>query len=306
MGGGNWSDDAYKHIASSYKSKSIDDIFVNNKKGIVGKDMSPKDIKFRECRDSVDHPNAFGVMVMLDETGSMGAIPEILVRDKLGTLMESLIKHGINDAQILFGAIGDHYSDNSPLQVGQFESGTDELNKWLSSIYLEGNGGGQKRESYSLAWLFAARHTSMDCFERRGTKGLLFSIGDESNHPILEADRLKDLMGYAQAEDITDSAILLEAQRMFHVFHIHVTHGYRGKDNSITDYWKKALGERLIMCDDHNQIAELIASTVAVIHGIDLDTFTKTFDPKTAIDVKNALAKVTKYITTKDSGVINL
>lgn len=305
MGGGNWSDDAYKHIKSSYKSKSTDDIFVSNKTGTMAKDMSPKDVKFRECRDSAAHPMSFGVMVMLDETGSMGVIPEVLVREKLGTLMESLIKHGINDAQILFGAIGDHYSDRCPLQVGQFESGTDELNKWLSSIYLESNGGGQSRESYSLGWLFGARHTSMDCFEKRGQKGLLFTIGDEGNHPVLEADRLRDLMGYSTSEDITDAAILAEAQRMFHVFHIHVNHG-GGSYNGITDYWKKALGERLIICDDYNNIAELIASTVALIHGIDLETFTKTFDPKTAIGVKNALSKVTKDVTTKDKGIVNL
>lgn len=306
MGGSSWSDDAYKHIKSSYKSKSTDDIFTSNKTGTVAKDMSPKDVKFRECRDSAAHPMSFGVMVMLDETGSMGVIPEVLVREKLGTLMESLIKHGINDAQILFGAIGDHYSDRCPLQVGQFESGTDELNKWLSSIYLESNGGGQQRESYSLAWLFAARHTSMDCFEKRSQKGILFTIGDEGNHPVLEADRLRDLMGYSTSEDITDAAILAEAQRMFHVFHIHVNHG-GSSYSGITDYWKKALGERLIICDDYNNIAELIASTVAVIHGIDLDTFTKSFDPKTAIGVKNALAKVTKDVTKTDGkGVINL
>lgn len=307
MGGGNWSDDAYKHIKSSYKSKSTDDIFTSNKAGTVAKDMSPKDVKFRECRDSAAHPMAFGVMVMLDETGSMGSIPEYLVREKLGTLMESLIAHGINDAQILFGAIGDHYSDRCPLQVGQFESGTDELNKWLSSIYLEQGGGGQNRESYSLAWLFAARHTSMDCFEKRGQKGILFTIGDEGNHPMLEADRLRDLMGYSTSEDITDAAILAEAQRMFHVFHIHIEEGSCGYDTNVISYWKKALGERMIVCKDKTQVAELIASTVAVIHGIDLDTFTKTFDPKTAIDVKNALAKVTKDVTTqKDNGVINL
>lgn len=307
MGGGNWSDDAYKHIKSSYKSKSTDDIFTSNKAGTVAKDMSPKDIKFRECRDSDAHPLAFGVMVMLDETGSMGRIPEVLVREKLGTLMESLIAHGINDAQILFGAIGDHYSDRCPLQVGQFESGTDELNKWLSSIYLEQNGGGQNRESYLLSWLFAARHTSMDCYEKRGQKGLLFTIGDEGNHPVLEASKLKEIMGYSTSEDITDAAILAEAQRMFHVFHIHVNEGSYRDDDNVLGYWRKALGERLIICNDYNQIAELIASTVAVIHGIDLETFTKSFDPKTAIDVKNALAKVTKDVTTKkDNGVIEL
>lgn len=306
MGGGNWSDDAYKHIKSSYKSKAVDDIFVNNKMGTAGDDMLPKGVKFRECRDSAAHPNTFGVYVALDQTGSMNRIPEQLVRGALGTLMETLIKHGINDAQVLFSAIGDLYSDRCPLQVGQFESGTVELNKWLSSVYLEGNGGGDSHESYGLAWLFAARHTSMDCFEKRGQKGLLFTIGDEGNHPVFKANKLKELMGYTECDDITDAAILAEAQRTFHVFHIHVNEGSYRDDAGVLGYWRKALGERLIICNDYTQIAELIASTVAIIHGLDLDNFTSSFDPKTAIDVKNALAKVTKDVATKDNGVINL
>lgn len=308
MGGTSWSNDAYKHIKTSNSSKSTDDIFVNNKIGKASKDMLPKDIKFRECRDSDAHPLAFGVVVYLDVTGSMGKIPDILVREKLGTLMETLIAHGINDAQVLFGAIGDHHSDNFPLQVSQFESGTEELNKWLSATYLEGNGGGQNMESYLLGWLFASRHTSMDCFEKRGQKGILFTIGDEANWSKLESDKLKDLMGYKEAESITDEALLAEAQRTFHVFHIHVNEGGYRNNAEVLGYWKKMLNERLIICEDFTQIAELIATTVAVIHGIDMDKFTSTFDSKTASDVKTALAKISTSVAHKDAdkGVINL
>lgn len=306
MGGSSWSDDTYKSIKASYSTKAADDIFVSNKTGKANDEMLPKGVKFRECRDSDVHPLAFGVAVFLDVTGSMGRIPEALVRGKLGTLMQTLIAHGINDAQVLFGAIGDHHSDNFPLQVGQFESGTEELNKWLSTAYLEGGGGGQNMESYLLAWLFAARHTSTDQFEVRGQRNIMFTIGDESNWNSLQADKLKDLMGYTQSEDISDEAILAEAQRMYHVFHIHVNEGGYRNDANVLGYWKKMLGERLIICEDYNQIAELISSTVAIIHGIDLDTFTSSFDPKTAIDVKNALMKINTSVTKADGGVINL
>lgn len=308
MGGGSWSSDAYKHIKTSNSSKSTDDIFVNNKTRKASNDMTPKGVKFRECRDSDAHPLAFGVVVYLDVTGSMGKIPEVLVREKLGTLMETLIAHEINDAQVLFGAIGDHHSDDFPLQVSQFESGTEELNKWLSQTYLEGGGGGQNMESYLLGWLFASRHTSMDCFEKRGQKGILFTIGDESNWGKLESSKLKDLMGYTEAETITDEALLAEAQRTFHVFHIHVNEGSYRDSKDIIGYWKKMLNERLIICEDHTQIAELIATTVAIIHGIDMDKFTSTFDSKTASNVKTALAKISTSVIHNDSdkGVVNL
>ncbi len=306
MGSSSWSNDAYSHLKTSYTTKSTDDIFANNKKGKASADMSPKGLSFRESRDSTAHPETLAVLVWLDVTGSMGRIPETLVREKLGTLMQSLIEHDINDAQVLFGCIGDHISDKFPLQVGQFESGTDELNKWLTSAYLEGNGGGQQMESYLLSWLVGARHTSIDCFEKRGIKGLLFTIGDEASWDNVSKDVLKDLMGYTQADNVTDKELLAEVQRMYHVFHIHVNEGSYKNDPKILAYWKGLLNERLIVCENHLLIAEIIATTVAIIHGVDIDNFTKQFDNKTAGDVKNALMRIDTHVAKRTDKVITL
>jgi hypothetical protein len=292
MGHSSWSDDAYQHLSSSYTSKSTDDIFTSNKKGVMSSDMSPKDVAFRESRDSIAHPNTVAIGLFLDETGSMGKIPEILVREKLGSLMSTLLTHGLPDAQVLFGGIGDHISDKCPLQVGQFESGTDELNKWLTSVYLEGNGGGQSMESYHLAWLFAARHTSIDCFEKRNMKGVLFTIGDEGVHSDISSSRLNEIMGYTQSESITAKELLQEAQRTYHVFHIHINHAVGSTNDKIIQLWRNLIGERLIILNDYNQISELVASTVAVIHGADIDTITSSFDSRIASNIKSALTKV--------------
>ena len=140
MGGSSWSSDAYKNLSNSYATKSKSAIFTSTK---LTSTMSPHGIKFRESRDSDAHPKSLAINLYLDVTGSMGDIPNFLIKEKLGTLMETLIKHGIEHPQVLFGGIGDQYSDQAPLQVGQFESGTEELNKWLTELYLEGNGGGQ-------------------------------------------------------------------------------------------------------------------------------------------------------------------
>ena len=56
----------------------------------------------------------------------------MLVREKLGPLMTTLIDHGVAHPLILFGGIGDHHSDSYPLRVGQFESGMAELLLTLS------------------------------------------------------------------------------------------------------------------------------------------------------------------------------
>lgn len=304
MGNSSWSNDAYKHLRANYSTKSKAQVFGSRR---IDKDMSPTGVTFRESRDSATHPESLAIGVFLDETGSMGTIPEILVRHKLGHLMNTLIDHGVPDAHVLFGGIGDQYADKSPLQAGQFEAGTDELNRWLTKIYLEGGGGGQSMESYSLAWLFFARHTSIDCYEKRNQKGFLFTIGDEGVHKALEKELLTHLLGYPFYEEVTAEQALAEAQRMYHVFHLHVTETATGASGSIIDGWRKLLQERLILVEDHNNIAEIIASTVAVVMGADLKKVVAAFDTTTAKQVSNALVHINnRVITGQQPGIVSL
>lgn len=304
MGGSTWSQSTYNSIQDDYKTKSTAKIFTNTTTDNL---MNPKGIKFRESRDSDAHPATMAVMFWLDVTGSMGAIPEDLARHKLGALMNTLIAHGLADAQVFFGGIGDHHSDSAPLQIGQFESGTVELDQWLTKLFLEGGGGGQTMESYLLAWLFAARHTSIDCFEKRKQKGFLFTAGDEWCHDGVDARHLKEIMGYTENVDITREQILAEAQQMYHVFHIHINQGSYKDAPQVVNPWKKLLNERFLICEDYNTIAELVASTVAVVHGIDLKAVTSGFDSKTANLITNALANVSREVAKTDSsGVLAL
>ena len=312
MGSSSYSHDAYSYFSSSAKTKSVDDVFIQNKTKTIATTMDPKGITFREARDSATHPESIAIMIWLDVTGSMGKIPEIIVKEKLDKIMSTLIDHDVKDAAVFFGAFGDHNtgyrSDNYPLQVGQFESGTDELVKCLSSVYIEGGGGGNSMESYCLGHFFAGKHTSIDCYEKRGKKGFLFTIGDEMNHTLFSAEDQIKIFGYEQAEDVTDKQMLEMAQRMYNVFHIHCNEtGYKDSP-SVLGYWKDLLGERLIIMDDYNTVAEIIASTVAVMNGVSIDTVTSSFDALTAGKVKTALAKVDTSVTnySQNSGVVAL
>jgi hypothetical protein len=304
MGYSGWSDDSYKSLSRSYATKTKDDIFAKT----VSKDMSPVDLKVRESRDSDAHPESLAVIIALDETGSMGDIPENIIKNELGTLMNTIIDNGVPDPQILFLGIGDHISDRYPLQVGQFESGTDELDKWLKSIVIEGNGGGQVKESYLLAWLIGGRHTSIDCFEKRNTKGFLFTIGDERSWEGVSSAHLKKWLGYNEASDVTDAQLLEEAQRLYNVYHIHVNEGSYCDDPRVLDYWKNLLGERLIILDDYHAICATIATLIAVQHGVDIKDVVSKFDAHTAGVVSNALAVAgnSAIVSAKNDGVINL
>ena len=303
MGYGTWSSDAFDYLKSAHRTKTRDEIFTSKE---TSKNMTPKGLIFRESRDSVEHPNSVPIMVFLDVTGSMGEIPEILVKQKLGALMETVLNHGVADPQVLFGAIGDQYSDHSPLQIGQFESATKELDHWLTDIELEGNGGPWGRESYQLAWLAGARHTSIDSFEKRNMKGFLFTIGDERTHLEFNAPEAKKIMGYGQSENMSAEQLLKEAQRMYNVFHIHVKHGGGSEESTVCDEWREMLKQNLIILDDYNLVAETIATAVAVISGADKKMVLASFDKSIASTVSTALAHVNTGtgLGKTDSGVI--
>jgi hypothetical protein len=135
-------------------------------------------------------------------------VPEDLVRNQLGSLMDTMLQRGVTDPQLMFSAIGDHYSDQAPLQVGQFESSTELVNEGLKKFYLEGGGGGSGEESYLLAWQVAAQHTSIDCWEKRRKKGFLFTVGDERTHHTIEAQRQLQLFGYDAANNRSAADLL--------------------------------------------------------------------------------------------------
>ncbi len=307
MGYGSWSDDTQRALSNSRAGQTRSQTFANTAQNTISANMAPDKLVLRESRDSVEHPNSLGIIVNLDETGSMGSIPHAMVNTHLTTLMSTMIKHGLPDVQVMFNAIGDHKCDKYPLQVGQFESETTKINHWLTEFNLEGNGGGNGGESYLLAWFFAARYTSMDCFEKRGEKGVLFTIGDERCHPgvklseISTSTTLRSMLTAAEVTEFTAKDILAEAQRSFHVYHIVVNGGQEGG-------WRELLGENVIVLPDESTIAEVIAATTAMIHGADLDAITADFDSATAATVTTALAKVSANITKKGNsdGVIVL
>lgn len=309
MGSGHYSSRTYDAVTRSrgYASKTADQIFADSLKDA----MNPAKFKsgIRECRDSDDHPYSVPIMVFVDVTGSMGGIPHNLIQNKFPSLMDTLINHGVSDAQICFGAIGDHISDNVPLQVGQFEQETTKLIDSLADIYIEGCGGGQNMESYPLAWYAAAYHTSTDAFEKRGMKGFLFTIGDESFHQQYKGRFIQDLMGFREPTgDYTAKQLYAAASEKYHVFHIHVEDGSY-ETEYIDKEWRKLLGERFLVLNDSNNVAELIGTTVSVINGADMAAILDTFDRKTASTISNALAKIDTLMPRKfdsDASVIAL
>lgn len=220
----------------------------------------------RESRDSDAHPTSVAVAVLFDVTGSVGRGPRVFI-EKMGPLMSLIIKKGyLTDPQILFGAIGDETSDRVPLQIGQFESGN-EADQSLSKVYVEGGGGGQHFESYELAMYFMARHTSADCWEKRGEKGYLFIVGDEMFRPEISRGAVERIIGDALEADMPTEDLLTELREHYEVYWI-MPNCSSYYDLDITcGPLSKTFDQNFIRLEKIEEIAELVAATIGVSRG---------------------------------------
>lgn len=260
MGGGSYSYIQSKARGVAYQQQSREEVFHQTR---MNPEMNIKD-KVRESRDSEEHPNSFPIILALDVTGSMGRIPHMLITEGFPEIMKKIMDSGIKDPQVCFVGIGDHYSDAAPIQVGQFESSDDLLDKWLKTIWLEGHGGGNGGESYGLAHFFAANCASTDSMLHRKQKGVLITIGDEPNHLSYDTNHLKQLFGFAPETRVMAARDLIaQAQLHWDVYHINLM-DYSGVSKNVQDNWKSLLGDHFINTEDAEgkDIPDLIAGII--------------------------------------------
>lgn len=269
-----------RSATNSYATKAAHEVFTNRH---IEAKMSPMNLTFRESRDSAEHPNSVPIIIGLDVTGSMGSIPHYLIANSLPKIVDRIIKAGEKDPQLLFVAVGDHECDSSPLQVGQFESSDELLDKWLKSVYLESGGGGNGGESYHLAWYLAANHTKTDSFEKRGKKGILITIGDEPVLQTLPSHTIKALTGNGDHKGQSAAQLLEEARKTYDVYHIHVKFTGSGRQTYVQNGWKELMGDHVLFAENQEDIAMLIAETV--------------------IKHKDASTTKTKLTTTEDESI---
>lgn len=283
MGGSRWSDDDY-YSSTSSKASTHGTSFTHDadiKAHKVAASVAPKldpaamkanpldptGCKARVSRDSDAHPNSKAVVVGLDVTGSMG-IQSHNVHGGLPALMGLLTRKGyLADPQILYAAIGDAYSDKAPLQLGQFESGV-EMEDDLSKFYIEGGGGGSGEESYELLMYVAARHTAIDCLEKRGQKGYFFLTGDESPYPVVSREMVKKVLGIDIEADIPIDKIAAELKEKYECFFIMPTHANNASDRHVPENWKRLFGpEHFLTIEDAKGTAALIATQIGLCEG---------------------------------------
>ena len=264
MGSGRWSADVYD-AAVRFRAASGASAFAHSDSGAseVHPALDPYGVGHRESRDSAEHPRSVAIAVLFDVTGSMGSVPRTL-QAKLPQLLGLLLRKGyVTDPHILFGAIGDATCDRAPLQIGQFES-DNRMDDDLGRILLEGGGGGQKTESYELALYFMARHTAIDCHEKRGKRGYLFLIGDEMAYKRVKRAEVRSVIGDEVSEDMRLPALMAEVTRRWDTYYILPAGAIYVGDDEVLGFWRRLLGQNVIELADLDAVCETIALTVGL------------------------------------------
>jgi hypothetical protein len=292
MGSARWDPDNWATYARSTTGRSTAGIFTRSN---MDPDLDPVRIKLRESRDSAVNPASNAIIVGLDVTGSMGMIADALARRGLGVLMEELLaRKPVSDPHLMAMGVGDAWCDRAPLQVTQFEADI-RIAEQLEKIYLEHGGGGNSFESYNLPWYFAATRTSIDCFEKRGRKGYLFTVGDEEPPPALLSAHARRFLGAGPQTDIATADLLAMVSRTYQVFHVVVEEGNHARAHlpEVLGEWTTLLGQRVLRLADHTKLAEVVVSAIQVSEGVDPDAVAGSWSGSTAMVVKHAVGALT-------------
>ena len=287
MGYSSWSSTraAYASYTDTIATKSTREVFAS--RGM--KDyLNPNGVLLRESRDSEQNPQSTPIILGVDVTGSMGIIADRLVRQGLSTLIEGILdRQPVTNPHIMAMGIGDVFKDSAPLQVTQFEPDV-RIIEQLTDVYLEGGGGGNAFESYDLPWYFAAQRTSIDCFEKRGKKGYLFTMGDELPPPDgLSREDIKAVFGNDDQRGYSASELLEMAEEKYQVFHIIIEQGSfaRRELASVKSKWRELLGGRAVLLSNYNYMSEVIIAIMEVAEGADPQDVVDSFQDREVKEV---------------------
>ena len=303
MGGGRMTaDDWGTYTATNTRNaKTVKDIYKNDR---MKSEFNPINIKVREALDSPDSPESTPIIIALDVTGSMGFIPDVMVRTGLWTLATEIYdRKPISDPHIMFMAVGDPACDEAPLQCTQFETDI-RIAEQLKELWLEGRGGGNDSEGYNLPWYFAANKCVTDSFNKRNKKGYLITIGDEEVPYTLTKEQIKRVIGDDVESDLTNEQLLSVVQRSWNVYHFIINEGshYRHYGKRVDSSWRNLMGQQVFNVSDHTKLAEIIVSVIQEREGLDAAAIIKSWDGSTAVAVSAAFKSNSKDLTVSNGG----
>lgn len=265
MGGGSYSSYDYSSRATSRSAKDYarDD---NREYSRPSKGLQPpigKEIVSKSKRSLV---------FLLDVTGSMSEWPRLIL-EKLPTLYvetnnaiqgitpDHAEKHSkkLEEAlDISIIAIGDErMGDDYPIQVTDFVK-YGGLQEKIKSIYPEGGGGGNAKESYDLAIYYVLNHC-----KTKDKNPICIIAEDEGYYDYSNPDEIKKYIGDNIDERIKTKTMLQQLSKKFQTYVLRKY--YSGHNSEIEAQWKAGVGNnRVIEISDAKRLVD--AAIVAAAH----------------------------------------
>lgn len=200
------------------------------------------------------------IIIVLDVTGSNIDFAKV-VYDKLPMFYGQIEQKGyLNDFDVAICAVGDAYSDDYPMQIGSFAKGI-KLDSWIEKLVLEGNGGGQRKESYELMAYYLLQNTRF----APGSKPIIFFIGDEMPYPTVNKSQAKEF-GIECLEGGIEPFGLLREKVDDNVFMLLNKYCGRRFESDITSCWQKLLApEHVIKIREEKSIVDLMLGIISMV-----------------------------------------
>lgn len=202
------------------------------------------------------------LIVWVDVTGSMGQWPATIF-SKLPYLDHEIRTEYLGaDAEVCFGAVGDAHSDNYPVQVQPFTKGTDMAKK-LEALVIEGNGGGQMKESYELAALYTLHNIQVP---KAVEKPVVIFIGDEMAYDQVTVAEAQSRAQVKLARTVTTKEVFDSLKEHFSPYLVLKPYhlGEAPINREIEKFWADLLGrDRIAYLDDAGRVVDVIFGILA-------------------------------------------
>lgn len=247
---------------SSYASKSLSASSLDSS-------MYPRD---RKIKSKTKNP----IIILLDVTGSNTDFAKI-VYDKMPMFYGQIEQKGyLSDFDLAVCAVGDAYSDDYPLQVPEFAKGL-EVDDWLKKLVLEGNGGGQRCETYELAAYCVSKNFE---FEKDANPIIIF-IGDEAPYQTIPKRLVTEYIdsSYKDGEDVNAKSMFHDLLKKYPntFMFLNPYNGLHISTDIISeweDFFSPAPKHLIKMQKDNEKaIVDLMLGVIAMVGETDLETY---------------------------------
>lgn len=115
---------------------------------------------------------------------------------------------------------------------------------------------------------FGARHTAMDCWEKRAKRGYFFLTGDELPYPRVSREKVRSLLGDEIAADLPTEVVARALSETYEVFFLIPDLERRRRCER---GWRDLLGDHVVCMESPADTCRVAAGLVALGEGVVAD-----------------------------------